>query len=128
MRPCTVITLIVLVAFTAGRAIHGPSRSATVTSLLPKLQLRDLQINKTDFTTSIAADHGSDPDDNEDDPSATLTPEQEEAIWCKAKSRGVKLIKAMTMNDGEAQTMLGWPYMQSPWDGDLKSELRKWGY
>ncbi|KAJ4347557.1 Mitochondrial import inner membrane translocase subunit tim8 [Ascochyta clinopodiicola] len=136
MRPPTVITLIVLVVFTAGRAIHGPSRSVTVTSLLPTLQLRDLQINKTDFTTSIAADHGSDPentwspdpDDDEDDPSATLTPEQEEVIWCKAKSRGVKLIKAMTMNDGEAQTMLGWPYMQSPWDGDLKPELRKWGY
>ena len=24
--------------------------------------------------------------------------------------------------------MLQWPYTQSPWDGDLKSELKKWGY
>ncbi|KAF2626743.1 hypothetical protein BU25DRAFT_311192, partial [Macroventuria anomochaeta] len=34
----------------------------------------------------------------------------------------------MMMNDQEAATMLSWPYTQSKWDGDLKPELRKWGY
>ncbi|KZM28694.1 Mitochondrial import inner membrane translocase subunit tim8 [Ascochyta rabiei] len=136
MKPRAVFSLIALAAFTAGRVIQGPFRSATVTSLLPTLQLRNLQVNKTDIAASIAADHdsnpedtwSSDPDDEEDEHPLTLTPEQQEAIWCKARSRGVKMIKAMMMNDGEAQTMLGWPYIQSPWDGDLKPELEKWGY
>jgi hypothetical protein len=38
------------------------------------------------------------------------------------------LLKAMTLEKDDAMAMLQWPYTQSPWDGDLKSELRKWGY
>lgn len=67
-------------------------------------------------------------EEDEEQEKKELTPQQKEAIWCKAKSRGVQLTKAMMMNDQEAATMLQWPYTQSPWDGDLKSELRKWGY
>lgn len=57
-----------------------------------------------------------------------LSPEEKEAIWCKAKGRGLQLTKAMMLNDEAAATMLAWPYIQSPWDGDLRPELRKWGY
>lgn len=135
MKLLVVLTFIALAVNTAGRAIQGPFRPAAVTSLLPALHSRDLQDNKTDAFAAITADDDSDPDDpwtldpdDEEEDEHTLTPEQEEAIWCKAKSRGVKLIKAMMMDDAEAQTLLSWPYLESPWDGDLKSELRKWGY
>jgi hypothetical protein len=137
IRPLVLLTFIALAVLPAGRAIQGPFRSTTITSLLPQLQLRELQSNKTGIAEAIASKNDSDPedpwtldpDDEEEDSSApTLTPEQQEAIWCKAKSRGVKLIKAMMMNDAEAQTMLSWPYIQSPWDGDLRTDLRTWGY
>jgi len=138
MRPLIAFTVIALAASAATRAIHGPFQSATVSSLLPALQLRELQVNFTNATTvSIAADDpwSLDPDDENDndepwsfDPVDEDTPEQAEPTWCKAKSRGVKLIKAMMMNDQDAAATLAWPYVQSPWDGDLKPELRKWGY
>jgi hypothetical protein len=126
--------LIAFVASAAGRAIHGPSQTTTVISLLPALLLRDgLQTNNTDATVDVAAD--DDPTDNpwligpdSEAEGQGRTPEQQEALWCKAKSRGIKLIKAMMMDEQEVATTLSWPYVQSPWDGDLKSELRKWGY
>jgi hypothetical protein len=104
-----------LAALAAGRVIQGPSQSGTTDDLSEVLQLRELLANNTHIPVSIAA--------NDD-----FTPEKKEAIWCKAKSRGISLIKAMMMNDVEAATMLSWPYIQSPWDGDLKAEFRKWGY
>jgi hypothetical protein len=134
MKPLLTLTLIAFVASVAGRAIHGPSQATTVTSLLPALLLRDgLQTNNTDATVNVAADY--DPTDgpwligpDSKEKGQGRTPEQQEALWCKAKSRGIKLIKAMMMDEQEVATTLSWPYVQSPWDGDLKSELRKWGY
>jgi hypothetical protein len=49
-------------------------------------------------------------------------------IWHKAHCRGAALLKAMSLEEDDSMAMLQWPYTQSPWDGDLKSELRKWGY
>lgn len=34
----------------------------------------------------------------------------------------------MTLGELDAAWALGWPYLQSPWDGDLKAELRMWGW
>ena len=134
MRPLATITLFTFAASAASRVINGPFRSATVASFLSARQLRDdLQPNTTNTTIEVSAD-SPDPSDDpwsldpDSEPEDGLTPEQEEAIWCKAKSRGVKLTKAMMMNDQEAATMLNWPYIQSTWDGDLKTELTKWGY
>jgi hypothetical protein len=51
-----------------------------------------------------------------------------DAIWCKALGRGRMLAKAMMLNQEEAHLLLQWPYIQSPWDGPLHNELRRWGY
>ncbi|KAH9882553.1 hypothetical protein J1614_000789 [Plenodomus biglobosus] len=34
----------------------------------------------------------------------------------------------MTLSEDESSALLSWPYTQSPFDGDLKAELRTWGY
>ncbi|KAF1363730.1 hypothetical protein EJ07DRAFT_102527 [Lizonia empirigonia] len=36
--------------------------------------------------------------------------------------------EAAILDELEARALLSWPYVQSPWDGDLREELRKWGY
>lgn len=135
MKPLPALALSTLIASAAGRAVQGNFQPATTTRLLPALQLRDLVVNNTDaatFTTNKTLDLDepwtSDYDRKPDDRVAALAADKQEAVWCKAKSRGAKLIKAMMMNDQEAQTTLAWPYLQSPWDGDLKPELKKWGY
>ena len=43
-------------------------------------------------------------------------------------SRGLKLVKAMMLNQQDVATAHSLRYVQSAWDGDLKPELRKWGY
>jgi hypothetical protein len=57
-----------------------------------------------------------------------LPPPSPEAIWHKAYCRGAALARAMSLSEEESNAMLEWPYTQSPWDGDLKPELRTWGY
>ncbi|KAH8641412.1 hypothetical protein IG631_04353 [Alternaria alternata] len=59
---------------------------------------------------------------------ATVDPEDHDSIWHKTYCRGAALVKAMSLDEQDSTRMLGWPYTQSPWDGDLKLELRKWGY
>ncbi|KAF1360403.1 hypothetical protein EJ07DRAFT_114939 [Lizonia empirigonia] len=34
----------------------------------------------------------------------------------------------MTLGELDAAWALGWPYLQSPWDGDMKTELMTWGW
>jgi hypothetical protein len=51
-----------------------------------------------------------------------------DAIWEKARCQGAALLQAMILKEAESKTLLQWPYTQSPWDGDLKDSLRKWGY
>ncbi|KAJ4373529.1 Mitochondrial import inner membrane translocase subunit tim8 [Didymella sp. IMI 355093] len=100
--------------------------------LLPAaLHLRDLQSNNETSNAStviIAADQPDIEWGFGDDEDNGFTPEQKEQVWCKVKSRGIQLTKAMMMNDRDAASLLQWPYTESPWGGDLKSELRKWGY
>lgn len=149
MRSLPAFVLSALNASIASRAILGPHRSGVPSvSLLPNLQLRDLLNNNTNTTAVAVAEDAtdsedewqldSDPENDEDNEAPTfvpdtsdnaeLTPEQKEAVWCKVKSRGYQLSKAMMMNDQTAATMLAWPYTQSPWDGDLRDDLKKWGY
>ncbi|KAF3051938.1 hypothetical protein E8E11_006493 [Didymella keratinophila] len=47
-------------------------------------------------------------------------------MWKDALCRGERLLHAMTLKELDAALKLGWPYLQSPWDGDLKDELQKW--
>jgi len=58
----------------------------------------------------------------------TPPPPDHDSIWHKAYCRGAALVRAMSLDEEESNTMLQWPYTQSPWDGDLKPELRKWGW
>ncbi|KAF3054125.1 hypothetical protein E8E11_011824 [Didymella keratinophila] len=134
MKPFAAVTFIAFAASATGRAIRAPTLSTAVTtsSILPaSLHLHELQFNNASssappvFVAGDPWDFGSD-DDEED--AKDLTPEQKDAIWCKAKSRGSQLTKTMMLNDQEAAITLQWPYTQSPWDGDLKPELKKWGY
>jgi hypothetical protein len=55
-------------------------------------------------------------------------PSGADAVLHKAYCRGDALSRAMTLGEEESMAMLQWPYIQSPWDGDMKPELRKWGY
>ncbi|KAI4645727.1 hypothetical protein J4E93_005305 [Alternaria ventricosa] len=58
----------------------------------------------------------------------TPPPPDHDPIWHKAYCRGAALVRAMSLDEEESNTMLQWPYTQSPWDRDLKPELRKWGW
>lgn len=145
MRLLATATFIAFAAFAASRAIRASHRSVKVSTSVPYSTLRLREPQSSNVTSNIstivvAADPldekwglDTDDEDGEDDndereDEKELTSEEKEQIWCKAKSRGVQLTKAMMMNDQEAATLLQWPYAQSPWDGDLKYELTKWGY
>lgn len=127
MKPLAKVTYIAFATSVAGRAIQAPALSTAVTtsSILPAVpELRELKpSNATLEASTVFSATGSWGPDVPD-----LTPEQKDAAWCKAKSRGSQLTKAMMLNDQEAATLLQWPYTQSTWDGDLKPELKKWGY
>lgn len=49
-------------------------------------------------------------------------------MWKDALCRGERLLHAMTLGELDAAWALGWPYLQSPWDGDMKTELMTWGW
>ncbi|KAJ8106913.1 hypothetical protein OPT61_g9226 [Boeremia exigua] len=130
MKLPTALAILTFSAIVASRAIQGPVQPTTATSLFPTLQLRDLQLNASAISAPTNISHLRLPFDTAGDWDGDdeLTDEQKEAIWCKAKSRGYQLMQAMRLDDEEAATTLDWPYTQSPWDGDLRDELEKWGY
>ena len=45
-------------------------------------------------------------------------------MWNDALCRG----DAMTLSELDAAWALGWPRIQSPWDGDMKAELETWSW
>jgi hypothetical protein len=59
-------------------------------------------------------------------------PSSEEPHWggvqYDALCRGDALLHAMTLSELDAAWALGWPHLQSPWDGDMKAELKTWGW
>jgi hypothetical protein len=58
-------------------------------------------------------------------PTTSTADDADDALWTKSSCRGHALLVAMTLDEEASSRMLGWPYIQSPWDG---SELGKWGY
>ncbi|KAG9204157.1 hypothetical protein G6514_001795 [Epicoccum nigrum] len=48
--------------------------------------------------------------------------------WNDALCRGDALVHAMTLSGHEAALALNWPHLQSPWNGDIKAELKTWGW
>jgi hypothetical protein len=60
---------------------------------------------------------------------ADTPPPGDDPDWVAARCRGEKLLYFMKLTDQEdASKVLQWPYVQSPWDGDLKKDLETWGY
>ncbi|KAJ4382935.1 Mitochondrial import inner membrane translocase subunit tim8 [Didymella sp. IMI 355093] len=51
-----------------------------------------------------------------------------EKLWNDALCRGERLLHVMTLGELDAAWALGWPYLHSLWDGDLKNELKTWGW
>lgn len=106
-----------LLGLTASAAAREslPSNDADI---LPALSLGDLHTN-----TSLKHPH-------QDWPRAThkYTEQQRNDIWCKAVDKGRLMSEAAILDEMEARALLSWPYVQSPWDGDLREELRTWGY
>ena len=49
-------------------------------------------------------------------------------MWNDALCRGDALLHAMTLSELDAAWAIGWPHLQSPWDGDMKTELKTWGW
>jgi hypothetical protein len=86
--------------------------------IVPVQPRRDFT-NLTNSTSKFAFALGT------DDVTVAASPD---AVWEKAKCRGAALLKAVTLDENESNTFLQWPYRQSPWDGDLKDALQKWGY
>lgn len=73
-------------------------------------------------------------DDHNDDPlvpppaSQPLSGPAADAIWDKATCRGSLLLATFPLSESASSILLKWPYVQSPLDGTLYSELQKWGY
>lgn len=63
-----------------------------------------------------------------DSPPPDLPLSWEDETWQNAQCRGAKLLAAMTASEEKQRNILQWPYIQSPWDGDLHQELETWGY
>ncbi|KAF2852110.1 hypothetical protein T440DRAFT_393424 [Plenodomus tracheiphilus IPT5] len=61
-------------------------------------------------------------------PQTPNTPDPDDTLWHRAHCRGTLLLHAMPLSESASSTLLSWPYTQSPFDGDLKRELRTWGY
>jgi hypothetical protein len=56
-------------------------------------------------------------------------PPTDDEVWKKAQCKGENLNIAMTLDDDGAHSVLNnMPYIQSPWDGTMEDDLRKWGY
>ena len=94
-----------------------------------------------DGIANIAAEHDSyrqsinstfkadtEPEDQKPEDERFFTEEEQEAIRGKAVCRGKKLLYAMILDENQARSMLQWPHVQSDWDGDMKEELKAWGY
>jgi hypothetical protein len=62
----------------------------------------------------------------EDDPKWEEDPYDK--MWKDALCRGERLLNAMTLKELDAAWILGWPYLQSPLDGNLQAELKTWGW
>jgi hypothetical protein len=119
MKRLHLLLLIALCAFTAARNLpNSVPRFTNVSSIATGVEQTDQPIDWLEFNTGA-------------DPPATSTKPvdpKEQAIWCKAVNRGRMFVNAMKLNEEDATELLGWPHVESKWDGTLHDELIKWGY
>lgn len=52
----------------------------------------------------------------------------DENTWNDSLCRGDALLHAMTLSELDVARALGWSHLQSDWDGDMKAELKTWGW
>jgi hypothetical protein len=119
MRLLQLLLLIALCTFTAARNLpNSVPRFANISSIATGVEQTDQPIDWLEFNTGV------------DPPPAGTKPfdPKEQAIWCKAVNRGRMFVNAMKLNEEDATKLLGWPHVQSKWDGTLHEELIKWGY
>jgi hypothetical protein len=119
MKLLQLLLPIALCAFTAARNLpNSVPRFANISSVATGVEQTNQLIDWLEFNT------GADP------PAASTKPvdPQEQAIWCKAVNRGRTFVNAMKLNEKDATKLLGWPHVESEWDGTLHDELIKWGY
>lgn len=112
MKFLLIVVLATLFTCAASRVLRGPGHHDDI-------RLDNVPFKFTPKWLEHTTGDDTPPPDDED---------PDDAVWRKAKCRGAKLLKAMTLDEEESSRMLQWPYTQSPWDGDLKNELRLWGY
>lgn len=103
-------------------------RSASdINTITESLATPRVKGSQTDWARFPANDNISKVNFDPDNPQR-FTEQQREQIWCKAVSKGSTLSQAALLDETEARVLLSWPYVKSPWEGDLKAELRRWGY
>lgn len=130
MKIQSVLSVCLLAVLALGRVIHPQ---------LPSLELsaykRDRPLSNSTrlHINGTAHNAGNDP---WNDPNvetwgtapSKFTDEGRNEIWESAVCRGEQLHRAMLLEEEDARKLLTWPHVQSEWDGDLKEELKKWGY
>lgn len=97
---------------------------ASLTTITLSLQLNSPTSLRTSALLPRSPPSGTPPPDSP--PDSYIDPD--DAIWLRAHCRGSLLLRAMTLSEDGSSDLLSWPYTQSPFDGDLKAELRTWGY
>ncbi|KAJ4993440.1 hypothetical protein SVAN01_00988 [Stagonosporopsis vannaccii] len=130
MKTSTILSNLMLAVLVLGRVIYPQ---------VPSLELSKHKINSalSDSTLlhSISAlpKAGSDLRDilsfeKSGAGQSKFTEHERDTIWDNAVCKGEKLRRAMMLDEDDARKLLTWPHVQSEWDGDLKEELKKWGY
>jgi hypothetical protein len=115
MQLLLVCCLINLLASITGRIAPEPEPRQDLTFVNSGSKLL---IDAADPTLDVGGNPSS-PDPSTPDP---------DAVWNKAYCHGAALLRATSLREEDSTVMLERPYTESPWEGDLEPELRKWGY
>lgn len=130
MKTPTLLSILLLAVLVLGRVIHPQVPSFEFSAYDADSSPSGLTLHRINSTASKAG-NGLWEDPNVNTLGAgqsKFTDEQRDAIWSNAVCKGEKLRRAMMLDEDDARKLLAWPHVQSEWDGDLKEELKKWGY
>jgi len=130
MKIPILLSILLLAVLVLGRVIHPQVPSLELSASKADSSPSGLTLLRINGTASNA---GSGPweDPNVDTLGAgqsKFTEDQRDAIWNNAVCKGEKLRRAMMLDEYDARKLLAWSHVQSEWDGNLKEELKKWGY